>query len=182
MSAKRTYAEVVLGAENTPDDNQTWMIAYQQESEEDALKKAIQLSKNDSISDSSNEDWSIVQTPGFGNKGNSGQDGSSSSGYIPVIDLTENPSPAKIKQTRESSTDSETSDIEGNPDNILKQVKQRKFDPGMWESALVSEVEKLPLGIDGLVKYTIVRARTSKEISAALLADGRKWKKSNVTQ
>lgn len=52
----------------------------------------------------------------------------------------------------------------------------------MWESAPVSEVEKLPLGIDGLVKYTIVNAKTSKEISAVLLADGRKWKKSNVTQ
>ena len=64
----------------------------------------------------------------------------------------------------------------------LKQVKQRKFDPGMWESAPVSEVEKLPLGIDGLVKCTIVKARTWKEISAALLADGRKWKKSNGTQ
>ena len=45
MSAKRTYAEVVSEGENTPNDNQTWMIAYQQESEEDALKKAIQLSK-----------------------------------------------------------------------------------------------------------------------------------------
>ncbi|PFX19115.1 hypothetical protein AWC38_SpisGene16499 [Stylophora pistillata] len=180
--SQRTYAEVVSGAENTPDDNQTWMTAYQQESEEDTLKKAIQLSKNDSISDSSDEDWSIVQTPGFGNKGNCGQNGSGSSGYIPVIDLTENPSPAKKKQTRESSTDSDTTDIEENLDNVLKQVKQRKFDPAMWESAPISEVEKLPLGIDGLVKYAIVKARTSKEISAALPADGRKWKKSKGTQ
>ena len=45
MSAKRTYEEVVSGSENTPDDNQKLMIAYQQESEEDALKKAFQLSK-----------------------------------------------------------------------------------------------------------------------------------------
>lgn len=54
----------------------------------------------------------------------------------------------------------------------------------MWESAPASEVEKLPLGIDGLVKYTRqhANAKTSKEISAVLLADGRKWKKSNVTQ
>ena len=48
----------------------------------------------------------------------------------------------------------------------------------MWESAPVSEVEKLPFGIDGLVRS----AKTSKEISAALLTDGRRWKKSNVTQ
>ena len=45
MSAKRTYAEVVSGDDHTPDDGQSWMRAYQQESEEDALKKAIQLSK-----------------------------------------------------------------------------------------------------------------------------------------
>ena len=31
-SAKRTYAEVVSGVENTPDDGQSWMRAYQQES------------------------------------------------------------------------------------------------------------------------------------------------------
>lgn len=83
---------------------------------------------------------------------------------------------------RDSSTDSETTDDEGIPDNVIKQSKQRKFDPGMLESAPVSEVEKLPLGIDGLVKYTIVNAKTTKEISAVLLVDGRKWKKSNVTQ
>lgn len=45
MSAKRTYAKVVSGDENTPDDGYSWMQAYQQESEEDALKKAIKLSK-----------------------------------------------------------------------------------------------------------------------------------------
>lgn len=83
---------------------------------------------------------------------------------------------------RDSSTDSETTDDEGIPDNVIKQSKQRKFDPGMLESAPASEVEKLPLGIDGLVKYTIVNAKTTKEISAVLLVDGRKWKKSNVTQ
>lgn len=88
----------------------------------------------------------------------------------------------KFKWDRDSSTDSETTGDEGIPDNVLKQVKQRKYDPGMWESAPVSEVEKLPLGIDGLVKYTIVNAKMSKEISAALLADGQRWKKSNITQ
>lgn len=111
-----------------------------------------------------------------------GHDGSGPSGYTRVIDLTETPSPVRIKKRRDSSTDSETTDDEGIPDNVIKQSKQRKFDPGMWESAPASEVEKLPLGIDGLVKYTIVNAKTSKEISAVLLADGRKWKKSNVTQ
>ena len=45
MSAKRTYAEVVSGVENTPDDDQGWMRAYQRESEEDAMKKAIKLWK-----------------------------------------------------------------------------------------------------------------------------------------
>ena len=52
----------------------------------------------------------------------------------------------------------------------------------MWDSIRVAEVEKLPEGIDGLVKYNIVNAKTSMEISSALLGDGRKWKKSNVTQ
>ena len=52
----------------------------------------------------------------------------------------------------------------------------------MQESAPVFEVEKLPLGTDGLARYTIVKAKTSKEKSAALLTDGWRWKKSNVTQ
>ena len=52
----------------------------------------------------------------------------------------------------------------------------------MWDSIPFAEVCKLPEGIDGLVKYNIVNAKTSKEVSSALLADGRKWKKSNVTQ
>ena len=43
MSAKRIYAEVVPGIENTPDDDQSRMRAYQQESEEDALKKSHQI-------------------------------------------------------------------------------------------------------------------------------------------
>ena len=42
-SAKRIYAEVVSGIENTPDDDQSRMRAYQQESEEDALKKSHQI-------------------------------------------------------------------------------------------------------------------------------------------
>ena len=45
MSAKRIYAEVVSGIENTPDYGQSWMRAYQKESEEDPLQKAIELSK-----------------------------------------------------------------------------------------------------------------------------------------
>ena len=45
MSAKRTYAEVVSGVEYSPDDGQRWMRAYQQENEEEALKKAIQFGK-----------------------------------------------------------------------------------------------------------------------------------------
>ena len=45
MSAKRTYAEVVSGIENSPDYGQSWMQAYQKESEEDSRLKAIELSK-----------------------------------------------------------------------------------------------------------------------------------------
>lgn len=45
MSAKRTYAEVVVEDEITPDDGHSWMQAYQQESEDNALEKAIKLSK-----------------------------------------------------------------------------------------------------------------------------------------
>lgn len=33
--------------------------------------------------------------------------------------------------------------------------KQRKYDPGMWESAPVHDVTHLPEGIDGLVVYNI---------------------------
>lgn len=50
MSAKRTYAEVVSGIENTPDYDQSWMQAYQKEREEDALLKAMELSKVKSLS------------------------------------------------------------------------------------------------------------------------------------
>lgn len=46
----------------------------------------------------------------------------------------------------------------------------------MWGSIPVAEVEKLPEGIDGLVKYNIVNAKTSKEISSALLADNAEMK------
>ena len=63
-----------------------------------------------------------------------------------------------------------------------RKSSKKKYDPGIWENAPVSEVEKLRLGIDGLVRYTIVKAKTSKATSAALLTDGRRWKKSNVTQ
>ena len=40
-SAKRTYAEVVSGVENTPDDGQSWMRAYQQESKFKLLDLAM---------------------------------------------------------------------------------------------------------------------------------------------
>ena len=40
MSSKRTYAKVVAG-----DDMHSWMQAYQQESNDNALKKAIKFSK-----------------------------------------------------------------------------------------------------------------------------------------
>ena len=41
MLAKRTYAEVVSGIDNTPDYGQSWMQAYQKESEEDALLRVF---------------------------------------------------------------------------------------------------------------------------------------------
>ena len=46
MLAKRTYAEVVSGDEHTPDDGQSWMRAYQQESEEDASCDHFTRKKN----------------------------------------------------------------------------------------------------------------------------------------
>ena len=52
----------------------------------------------------------------------------------------------------------------------------------MWDSIPVAEVDKLPQGIDSLVEYNIVNAKTLKEVSSVLLADGQRWKKSNVTQ
>ena len=63
-----------------------------------------------------------------------------------------------------------------------EKVKQRKYDLGMQESPPVLEVEKFPIDMNGLVRYTIVKAKTWKEKRAALLTDGRRWKKSNVTQ
>ena len=41
MLAKRTYAEVVSGIDNTPDYGQSWMQTYQKESEEDALLRVF---------------------------------------------------------------------------------------------------------------------------------------------
>lgn len=149
MSAKRSYAEVVSGI------GQSWMQAYQKESEEDALLKAIELSKDESlhvISDSSDDGWSIAETPGFGNKPSSvpatstadgvrGHDEPGPSGYsrlsikAEVIDLTNSLSPVKIKKARDSSTESETTtDDEGIPDNVPKPGKQRKCDPEMWDT------------------------------------------------
>ena len=42
---KELTPKLFRGVENTPHDGQSWMRVYQQESEEDALKKAIKLRK-----------------------------------------------------------------------------------------------------------------------------------------
>ena len=52
----------------------------------------------------------------------------------------------------------------------------------MWEDAPENEVSQLPEGIDGLVVYNIPKISSSKDKAAALSTDGRKWKKSSMTQ
>jgi len=77
---------------------------------------------------------------------------------------------------RDSSNGSEDTDDKGIPEIA---PNQQKFDPGMQKN-----VPRMgsPKTSSCLVKYSIVNAKTTTEISAALLADGRKWKKSSVTQ
>ena len=60
--------------------------------------------------------------------------------------------------------------------------RQRKYDPGMWESATVHVVAQLPKGINGLVIYNITNISDGQSKRAALTTDGRKWKKSSVTE
>ena len=52
----------------------------------------------------------------------------------------------------------------------------------MWESAPVHEVSQFPEGMDGLVVYNIRNISNTKDKRAALATDGRKWRKSSVTQ
>ena len=54
------------------------------------------------------------------------------------------PSFSIIPVNRDPSLDSKITDDEGIPDTVLKQVEQRKYDPGMWERAPVPELEELP--------------------------------------
>ena len=60
--------------------------------------------------------------------------------------------------------------------------RQRKYDPGMWESATVNVVAQLPEGIDGLVVYNVTNISDGQSKRAALATDGRKRKKSSVTE
>ena len=57
--------------------------------------------------------------------------------------------------------------------------KQRKFHPDLWGKAPVEEVSTLPCGIDGLAVYNMAAGNDQQ---AVLLSDGRKWKKSTVTE
>ena len=60
--------------------------------------------------------------------------------------------------------------------------RQRKYDPGMWESAAVHVVAQFPEGIDGLVVYNITNISDGQSKMATLATDGRKCKKSSVTE
>ena len=82
-----------------------------------------------------------------------------------------------LSQTRDYSSGNESDEVMQNT-----KKKQRKYDPGMWESALVHDVTHLPEGIDGLVVYNIANISDSQSKRQALATDGRKWKKSNVTE
>lgn len=61
-----------------------------------------------------------------------------------------------------------------------KPPKQRKCNPDMWKGVEVREMTHLPHGIDGLGVYKV--KGSNKQVQAALLNDGRKWRKSNVTE
>ena len=78
---------------------------------------------------------------------------------------------------RDSSSETESDDEIPRTKN-----KQRKYDPDMWESAPVHKVSQLPEGMDGLVVYNIRNISNTKDKRAALTTDGRKWRKSSVTQ
>lgn len=77
---------------------------------------------------------------------------------------------------------SSESDEEENFPDTKKQKKQRKFDPDLWERTPVQEVASLPCGIDGLAVFKLSNVPAENDRQAALLSDGRKWKKSTVTQ
>ena len=62
------------------------------------------------------------------------------------------------------------------------QKRQRKFDPYLWERSPVQEVVTLPCGIDGLAVYILTNLPAGNDQQAALLSQGRKWKKITVTQ
>lgn len=75
-----------------------------------------------------------------------------------------------------------SSETESDEEIPRTKKKQQKYDPDMWESAPVLEVSQLPEGMDGLVVYNIRNISNAKDKQAALATDGRKWKKSSVTQ
>ena len=52
----------------------------------------------------------------------------------------------------------------------------------MWEDAPKHEVSQLPEGIYGLVVYHIPNISSSNDKIVALTSDGRKWRKSSMTQ
>ena len=78
---------------------------------------------------------------------------------------------------RDSSSETESDDEIPRTKN-----KQRKYDPDMWESAPVHEVSQLPESMDGLVVHNKRNISNTKDKRAALATDGRKWRKSSVTQ
>ncbi|KAJ7385082.1 hypothetical protein OS493_017447, partial [Desmophyllum pertusum] len=107
------------------------------------------------------------------------------------IDLTCD-SPEKRKRIKERQSSQSEDDVgssknlsEADEDEAFQdsvQKKQRKLNPDLWERAAVQEVSKLPCGMDGLAVYNISNVPAEKDMTSALLSDGRKWKKSTVTQ
>ena len=76
---------------------------------------------------------------------------------------------------------SETDEEENFPGNNM-QKKQRKFDPDLGERVPLQQVSTLPCGIDGLAVYNLTNVPAENERQVAIMSDGRKWKKSTVTQ
>ena len=76
----------------------------------------------------------------------------------------------------ENSSDSEEDEIHTN----VNRAKQRKLTEETWQNAKEEEVEKLPIGINGINVYAI-NVEKEKKNYGKILKDGRKWKKNCPT-
>lgn len=71
------------------------------------------------------------------------------------------------------------STLQHNSDDSATEKAQPRFGPGMWKAVEQEVVSTLPSGIDVLCKYKIVNSTKNKV--QLLQTDGRKWKKSSVS-